>query len=128
MNYEAMLSKINSIFLIDESEVKDITKERIIESSTKANKVDEYMKYFNDNNFERVSNSLKRIIKRKELYKKEMLLYKNLCEKLIKTNDISDLDELSSIVNDTISLSKTNEINEMYITASSTQKKWGKYN
>ena len=131
MNYEAMLSKINSIFLIDESEVKDITKERIIESSTKANKVDEYMKYFNDNNFERVSNSLKRIIKRKELYKKEMLLYKNLCEELIKTSDVSDLDELSSIVNDTLPLNKANNIkeiiNEKYITASSTQKNNRKY-
>ena len=127
MNYESMLSKIKSIFLIDKSEAKDITKERIIESSIKANKVDEYMKYFNDNNFERVSSSLKRIIKRKELYKKEMLLYKNLCEKLIKTNDVSDLDELSSIVNDTMSLSKTNEVKEKYITASSTQKKGAKY-
>ena len=61
-----------------------------------------------------------------------MLLYKKLCEELIKLSDVSDLDKISSIVNDTISFPKANEIflneikdiiNEKYISASSTQKK-----
>ena len=130
INYEAMLAKIKILFRLDES--GDITKNRIIESSNKANKVDEYMKYFNDKNFELVSDRMKRIIKRNELYKKEMLLYKKLCEELIKLSDVSDLDKISSIVNDTISFPKANEIflneikdiiNEKYISASSTQKK-----
>ena len=65
---------------------------------------------FHHKNFELVSDRMKRIIKRNELYKKEMLLYKKLCEELIKLSDVSDLDKISSIVNDTISFPKANEI------------------
>ena len=109
INYDAMLSKLNLIYQIDESEQKEITKKIIKESSNKAYKVDEYMKYFNDKNIPQISSRLKNIIKRKEYYEKEMLLYKHLCEELIKSSDVSDLEELSSIVNDKISFSKANE-------------------
>ena len=124
INYDTMLAKLNLIYGIDESEQKDTIKHKIKETSIKANKADEYMKYFANTNITHVKN----VIKRKEFYEKEMLLYKHLCEELIKNSDVSELEELSAFVNEKISYSKANEnflteikeiINSKYKTASS---------
>ena len=105
INYDTLLSKLTLIYQIDESEQKETIKHKIKETSIKANKVDEYMNYFGDTNVTHVKNA----IKRKEFYEKEMLLYKHLCEELIKNSDVCDLEELSAFVNEKISYSKTNE-------------------
>ena len=128
INYDTLLSKLNLIYQIDESEQKETIKHKIKETSIKANKVDEYMNYFGDTNVTHVKNA----IKRKEFYEKEMLLYKHLCEELIKNSDVCDLEELSAFVNEKISYSKTNEnflteikeiINSKYKTGSSSVRK-----
>lgn len=133
--FSSIVSKITKIFQLDKT--KNTTDDKIIkrikECNNLSNKVSDYSKYFhsfqkdNKNTVEGTKKIIKNMLKKHEHYKKEVMLYKNLCEDLIKKSNVNDLDELNAFINDKIMYSKINEhflenikqiINEKYLESS----------
>lgn len=133
-NFSTIVSKITKIFQLEKT--KNITNDQIIkrikECNNLSNKVNDYSKYLpsfqnNKNAIGDTKKFLKNLLKKHEYYKKEVMLYKNLCENLIKKSNVNDLDELNAFINDKIIYSKINEnflenikqiINEKYLETS----------
>ena len=120
-NFSTIVSKITKIFQLEKT--KNITNDQIIkrikECNNLSNKVNDYSKYLpsfqnNKNAIGDTKKFLKNLLKKLEYYKKEVMLYKNLCE-------------LNAFINDKIIYSKINEnflenikqiINEKYLETS----------